>query len=960
MSVSDTTLTITEAGTGTATVTVTADDGHGGTASDAFMIQVTPLPGLTISYNKYDVTTPGGHDGRIELTVSGGTPPYTYAWSNGSSAAVIRYLYAGLYSITVTDAEMHSVTETIEITAPSLQTCILNIGFSYTIDTINLKVSFVPTTTEYQLRWSFGDGKTSLLTMPEYTYSRPGVYQVCLNAYDGISDCSYETCTRLQVGTLNCVADFNYYVDQADSMLMHFNDNSSGSVSKWYWNFADGDVSTSQNTEHKFARAGIYPVCLYTFDEATGCLSEACKEIRLGWVDMIAGFTYFVNPVTLEVSFTNNSLGNITNYYWTYGDGKISTAKENSHIYGESGLYTVCLYISNPVTGQYASICNDIQVGAPPCDIHAAFSYFVDPSSNTVNFSDLSSGTVHSWFWNFGDGASSASPDPVHQFGKPGYYLVGLSVRDTLAGCNDFHVELILAGQADCKSLFTWSVDPSTLTVAMTDQSLGNIVSRYWTFDDGYTSAEKDPVHKFDAAGLHEITLTVRDETGTCMDYKSEMVQVGVAGCSADFSVFVDSLTNVAWFSSRSMGQQIRYYWIFSDGTVSTEKNPVHTFSVPGYHVVSLNTFNEQSGCMDFKAQVILVGSQSIDCEADFIYQVDESNNTVTFADKSLGAGLSWYWNFGDGGFSTDQNPVHDYARGGYYNVCLTVYSSTGIQNTTCKQVFAGPLAPENCLARFIYTVDDAELNVNYTDKSFGTPATWAWEFGDQQQSVVQHPSHTFGEAGYYTSHLRIENQVSGCVADAFALVGVDITGGLRAGFGYTYDSTITTKAESYPVDYVGVSLGDASKYKWSFGDGTYDSTTTTPYHIYTSQGIYYVCLTVYDEVAGTENTTCDSVRVPLTTTVQPLFDPTHIQLLCYPNPADGVYHILFDLLSVSYTDVALYIVSGQKIHQLVMDKLSAGRHELELDATDLANGLYIIKLQSDGGTATRIFSVQH
>jgi PKD repeat protein len=960
-SLSNELLTITTAGPGTATVTVSADDGHGGTASDVFVVQVNPLPPLTISYTRYDVSTAGGNDGRIELTVSGGKPPYTYSWSNGATTASLTYLRSGYYTVTVTDAFLHAISETIEIQGPSGQTCEFSISFTWEADTlITRNIRFTPSTTEYDLHWSFGDGYTSGVDAPLHSYDRSGLYLVCLVAYDEVTSCSYETCQMVQAGTLDCLADFDFYVDAGDSMLLHFSDNSSGAVSKWYWNFADGYVSVEQNTSHRFTRPGIYPVCLYTFDEATGCLSETCKEIRVGWVDMIAGFTYFVDPGALTVTFTNNSVGNISDYYWTYGDGNISAAKEGSYIYGEPGLYAVCLSISNSSTGQYSSICNNIQVGTPECDIHAGFSHFVDPASYTVNFTDLSSGTVHSRFWNFGDGASSASPNPVHQFSKPGFYLVGLSVRDTIAGCNDFHVELIQAGQAECKSLFGYSVDPVTLTVTMKDQSLGIISSYYWTFDDGYTSSESEPAHQFDAPGLHEISLTVRDETGTCMDYKSEMVQVGITGCSADFTVFIDSLTNTAWFNSRSVGQQIRYYWIFSDGTTSVEKNPVHTFPVPGYHAVSLNTFNEQSGCMDFNTQIILIGSQGIDCEAGFIYQADEATNTVTFADKSLGTGLNWYWNFGDEGFSILQNPEHDYATGGFYNVCLTVYSVTGIQNTTCKQVFAGPLATENCLARFIYTVNDADLEVDYTDESFGTPDDWKWEFGDEQKAVVQHPSHTFAEAGYYTTHMRIENLTNGCVSNAFALVSVDMEGGLKAGFGYTYDSTINTKAESYPVDYVGVSLGDASKYKWSFGDGTYDSTTTTPYHIYTAPGVYDVCLTVYDEVAGTENTTCDSVRVPLTTAVPPVYDFSKIQLLCYPNPADDKYFVLFDLPSGSYTEVELYTISGKRIRSVINERMITGRHELELDASSLANGLYIIRLRSDTKTATQILSVQH
>jgi len=403
----------------------------------------------------------------------------------------------------------------------------------------------------------------------------------------------------------------------------------------------------------------------------------------------------------------------------------------------------------------------------------------------------------------------------------------------------------------------------------------------------------------------------------------------------------------------------IKYYWIFSDGKISTEKDPVYTFAYPGYHKVSLNTFNELSGCMDYNEKIILIGSQGKDCEADFIYVADESNNTVTFSDQSQGKGLTWFWNFGDGDSSLIQNPVHQYKEGGFHNVCLTVYSSTGIQDISCKQIFAGISTDKNCLARFDYTVDNIKLEAVYKDKSFGTPDLWLWTFGDGQSSDIQNPAHGFARAGYYITRENIINQSAGCTSNAFTLVNINMGGGFIARFGYTIDS-ISRKAESYPVDYVGISLGDASKYKWSFGDGTYDSTTTTPTHIYATPGTYEVCLTVYDVISGTENTICESVTVGGPNYFNSLFTGQDIILQCYPNPADERYYILFDLPSEAYVAINVYTVSGKKLQSAINKKLDQGRHVYELDASDLANGLYIIKLYSDIRTATQIMSIQH
>jgi len=80
-----------------------------------------PCPnGLTASIAGTNVSCSGGSDGTIDLTVIGGASPYDFLWSNGAATEDITGLTAGIYDVTVTDANGCTVTASITITEPSL------------------------------------------------------------------------------------------------------------------------------------------------------------------------------------------------------------------------------------------------------------------------------------------------------------------------------------------------------------------------------------------------------------------------------------------------------------------------------------------------------------------------------------------------------------------------------------------------------------------------------------------------------------------------------------------------------------------------------------------------------------------------------------------------------------------------------------------------------------------------
>lgn len=121
------------------TYAIMITDSNGCTWSQAWTIEERPeliIDAVTSNYSGgYEVSTHQGQDGSIDLSVSGGAPPYAYSWSNGASGSAANALGAGIYTVTVTDANGCSAQLTIELTAP--EDLIMPTGFTPNQDGFN-------------------------------------------------------------------------------------------------------------------------------------------------------------------------------------------------------------------------------------------------------------------------------------------------------------------------------------------------------------------------------------------------------------------------------------------------------------------------------------------------------------------------------------------------------------------------------------------------------------------------------------------------------------------------------------------------------------------------------------------------------------------------------------------------------------------------------------------------------
>ena len=132
----------------------------------------------------------------------------------------------------------------------------------------------------------------------------------------------------------------------------------------------------------------------------------------------------------------------------------------------------------------------------------------------------------------------------------------------------------------------------------------------------------------------------------------------------------------------------------------------------------------------------------------------------VEFYDESTPEGEieSWLWDFGDGVTSTIQYPTHTYTVAGSYAVSLTVW----ISDTSDTEVRPDYIFVDELQADFDAepTEGYAPLEVQFWDES--TPEeeieSWLWEFGDEETSEEQNPTHVYEDPGVYTVTLPLSS----------------------------------------------------------------------------------------------------------------------------------------------------------------------------------------------------------
>src|SRR5439155_254766 len=139
----------------------------------------------------------------------------------------------------------------------------------------------------------------------------------------------------------------------------------------------------------------------------------------------VAAFTSSCSSLTCAFTSTSSDPdGTIASYAWTFGDGASSTAQNPSHTYGAANTYTVTLTVTdNQGASSAVALTGTVATANQP----PAAAFTSSCSSLSCAFTSNSSdpdGTIASYAWTFGDGASSTAQNPSHTYGAANTYTV--------------------------------------------------------------------------------------------------------------------------------------------------------------------------------------------------------------------------------------------------------------------------------------------------------------------------------------------------------------------------------------------------------------------------------------------------------------------------------------------------------------------------------------------------------
>ena len=213
---------------------------------------------------------------------------------------------------------------------------------------------------------------------------------------------------------------------------------------------------------------------------------------------------------------------------------------------------------------------------------------------------------------------------------------------------------------------FTYSVKDKTVT--FTNQSL-HARSYYWTFGDGSSASEENPVKTYSKSGTYIVTLIATKLT--LSNTYETAITLSQPAPQAIFSYSTNGLT--VTFNNQSINAQ-SYSWDFGNGTTSTKKNPTITYNSAGTYSVSLTASNGET-THTYKQSIFVSYKQPT---ANFTYTT-KAPLTVVLTNTSAYA-TSYEWDFGDGTISTEKNPTHRYSSVGSYIITLVAQNPAGSQ----------------------------------------------------------------------------------------------------------------------------------------------------------------------------------------------------------------------------------------------------------------------------------------
>ncbi len=414
--------------TGIHTVTLSVST-NGCASSTTTILLYNPTP-VTTSLSKTDLLCNGASNGAVDLTVSGGRPPYTYQWSNGTPTQDLLNINGGIYTVTVTDASGCTQSNGITVNEPSkLIVSITPVQYICMSQPAYLTLTATGGTPPYTFYWNGQPSNATIAVYPTTDTYYSGYVVDANGCTSPILHTSVLVAPPVQV-TLS--ANTNHVCPGDPVMLT---------------TVIEGGVGPPYIIYNQEGTVVIPPIYIYPqytnfytvrVEDACGTWDTSGVYIYV-WslppADALADTLQGCVPLTVHFIEVNPDSGQ--SYIWNFGDqSNLSLAKNPVHTYTSAGTYDVTLTVTSIHGCKTIKTYNDMVTVWP--NPNARFTWFPDYVTEVepvTNFTNLSTGAL--WYeWIYGDGDSSSVVNPSHRYPGAGNYNVML-IAVSNKGCRD-------------------------------------------------------------------------------------------------------------------------------------------------------------------------------------------------------------------------------------------------------------------------------------------------------------------------------------------------------------------------------------------------------------------------------------------------------------------------------------------------------------------------------------------
>lgn len=697
------------------TYKVTVTDANGCKAVETFnLVSPEELKVTAIVQNVKDCLNPFG--GAIDLTVTGGTVPYTFNWDNGLPPTEDQNnIKSGIYTVTVSDANGCSVVNSYLVTANDAPTVTAQTTKNvncYDLNAGQIQLSVTGGKSPYTYLWSNSSTSKDLNGL---TY---GEYNVTVTDAAGCQ--TYATATVV-ADTLKPVIVTGPDLLLQCSVPQLTLDASGTALPAGFtaqWTTANGNIVSGANTLVAVVNApGAYTLTVTNGNN--GCTSSKTVNVDPD----LAKPNVFVNPpavltcdvTQLTLDGTASSQGGNFQVSWTTTGGNITSNPSGNYTIdiNAPGKYTMT--VENTTNGCDNTYSVDViqDIEKPKADAGNSVLLTCTDTQLSLNGNGSSTGADFIYDWSTVNGfivTGKTGLTPV--VNQPGWYYI--LVKDKSNGCTN--LDSVLVNQDIVKPL-AGAASPELLTCAVlvvpvsaTGSSTGSNYSYDWSTPNGNIQGSNTG-YTINAVSTGNYTVTVTNITNGCTEVASIVVSedkehpVAVAG--NDIVLNCQQTTQVLDGTGSSVGPEFSYLWTTSDGNIlsgHTTLNP--TIDQAGTYTLTVTS--SKNGCAtsdDVKVSLSEDFPVAVVVDPELLTCVKLSV-LINGLGSSTGPEFSYLWTTTNGNIVSGANTsTPEVDKAGVYlftitnvnNGCVTNKNVTVTEDKVKPKAVAGPDFEAGC-----------------------------------------------------------------------------------------------------------------------------------------------------------------------------------------------------------------------------------------------------------------------